>query len=147
MKQPYCVVFHSTARAAKLWPEERWVELLARIKAAGLHCVLPWGSEEERARSLRLACDDPRLTIPTRLSVDELASLMASAQAVIGVDTGLMHLAAALSRPVVGIFCDSNPIDACPIGPGPTSWCGQIGAPPSVDAVTDALRKVCPGLL
>jgi heptosyltransferase-1 len=146
-EQPYCVLFHSTARAAKLWGEERWTELLRRLNAVGVNCVLPWGSDKERQRSERLARGHLRISVPAGLSVTELASLLASAKAVIGVDTGLMHLAAALSRPVVGIFCDSNPIDACPIGPGPTAWRGHIGAPPSVDAVMDALREVCPALL
>lgn len=144
---PFCVVFHSTARAAKLWPEDRWSQLLRRLTAAGVRCVLPWGSEDEHARSLRLAGGDPAITVPVKLSVDSLASLMAGADCIIGVDTGLMHLAAALSRPVVGIFCDSNPLDACPIGPGPTAWRGHIGSPPAIEAVIEAIREVRSGLV
>jgi heptosyltransferase-1 len=144
---PYCVVFHSTARAAKLWSEQHWIEMLSRFTRAGVNCLLPWGSESERLRSERLAQGQPKVIVPPKLSVTELAAVIGRAELVIGVDTGLMHLAAALSRPVVGIFCDSNPVDACPIGPGPTAWRGQIGAPPSIDTVTDAVRDVCPALL
>jgi heptosyltransferase-1 len=141
------VVFHSTARAAKLWSEQHWIEMLSRFTRAGVNCLLPWGSESERLRSERLAQGQPKVIVPPKLSVTELAAVIGRAELVIGVDTGLMHLAAALSRPVVGIFCDSNPVDACPIGPGPTAWRGQIGTPPSIDTVTDAVRDVCPGLL
>lgn len=143
----YCIVFHSTARAAKLWPEERWVELIRRLDAAGISCILPWGDPDERERSERLSAAGGNCVVPPRLSIDDMAALIAEAQFVLGVDTGFMHLAAALAKPVVGIFCDSNPVDACPVGPGPTAYRGHIGRPPPVGDVVDALREVAPGSL
>lgn len=143
----YCIIFHSTARAAKLWPEERWIELIRRLDAARVSCILPWGSPDERERSERLAAAGGMCVVPPRLSIDDMAALIAEAQFVVGVDTGFMHLAAALARPVVGIFCDSNPVDACPVGPGPTAHRGHIGQPPPVGDVVDALREVAPGSL
>ena len=71
--------------------------------------------------------------------------MVAGAEVVVGIDTGLMHLAAALARPVVGIFCDSDPVDACPLGPGRTAYRGHIGKPPPVSAVAEAIREVVPG--
>jgi heptosyltransferase-1 len=141
----YCIAFHSTARAAKLWPESNWIELVRMMESAGCACVLPWGNEEERRRSERIAAASPRSVVPPRLSIDEMSALIAEAGFVVGVDTGLMHLAAALTRPVVGIFCDSNPIDACPVGPGPTAYRGHIGKPPAADEVAAAIREVAPG--
>jgi heptosyltransferase-1 len=76
-----------------------------------------------------------------------MSALVTGAEVVVGIDTGLMHLAAALARPVVGIFCDSDPVDACPLGPGPTAYRGQIGSPPTVAAVLEAIREVAPGFL
>lgn len=145
--EPYCLAFHSTARAAKLWDEDRWTALLTAVAATGCTCVLPWGSEDERRRSERIAATVPGSVVPGKLDLDTMAALIAGARFVVGVDTGLMHLAAALSRPVVGIFCDSNPVDACPIGPGPTAYRGHIGQPPTVEAVIDAIRTVTPGSL
>jgi heptosyltransferase-1 len=144
---PYCVLLHSTARAAKLWREERWLELIARLNDAGLACILPWGSQPELRRSDRLAVRGGRTLTAPKLSLDQLAALIADAELVVGVDTGLMHLAAAFSRPVVGIFCDSNPVDANPRGPGPTAYRGDIGKPPSVQEVVAAIRDIKPGLL
>lgn len=141
----YCLAFHSTARAAKLWPEANWVELIRLLEAAGYACILPWGSNEERARSERFAMANSGVIVPPKLALDEMSALIAAAEVVVGVDTGLMHLAAALSRPVVGIFCDSSPVDACPLGPGPTAYRGHIGQPPSVAAVAEAIREVVPG--
>ena len=144
---PYCVVLHSTAQAAKLWPEDRWLDLIDRLNTAGLGCVLPWGNDAELRRSDRLAVRGGRTLTAPKLSLDQLAALIADAALVVGVDTGLMHLAAALSRPVVGIFCDSNPDDTGPRGPGATACRGNIGQPPGVDDIVGAIREVKPGLL
>ncbi|HEV8553543.1 MAG TPA: lipopolysaccharide heptosyltransferase I [Casimicrobiaceae bacterium] len=138
----YCLAFHATARAAKLWQEANWIELVRRIEKAGYACILPWGSGEEGARSERIATANSTAIVPPRLALDDMSALIAGAEFVVGVDTGLMHLAAALSRPVVGIFCDSNPVDACPVGAGPTAYCGHIGAPPTVAEVAEAIGEV-----
>jgi heptosyltransferase-1 len=138
----YYLAFHATARAAKLWQEANWVALVRRLDKAGYACILPWGSDEERARSERIAASSSTVIIPSRLPLDDMSALIAGAEFVVGVDTGLMHLAAALSRPVAGIFCDSDPVDACPVGPGPTAHRGHIGAPPTVADVAEAIAEV-----
>ena len=138
----YCIAFHATARAAKLWPDANWIELVRRIEKAGYACILPWGSDEEHARSERIAAVNSAAIVPPRLALDDMSALIATAGFVVGVDTGLMHLAAALSRPVAGIFCDSNPVDACPVGPGPTAYRGHVGAPPTVAEVAEAIGEV-----
>lgn len=143
----YWLAFHSTARAAKLWQESSWLELVRQLASAGHTCVLPWGSDEERARSERIAAPGTAAIVPPGFTLDELSALVAGADLVVGVDTGLMHLAAALARPVVGVFCDSNPVDACPVGTGPTAYRGHIGKPPAVEAVVEAIREVVPGYL
>ena len=141
---PYCVLLHSTARAAKLWDEQQWTRTAQALEAQGLRCVLPWGSEPERARSQRLAAALQAALVPPALSVRDAAGLIGHAKVVLGVDTGLMHLAAALKVPVVGIFCDSEPLDARPVGQGPTAYRGGIGAPPRAEAVLEAVREVAP---
>lgn len=141
----YCIALHSTARAAKLWPESNWNELVRMMETAGCACILPWGNDEERRRSERIAAAHPQAMVPPKLSIDEMAALIADAGFVVGVDTGLMHLAAALTRPVVGIFCDSNPVDACPVGPGRTAYRGRVGKPPATHEVAEAIREVAPG--
>lgn len=52
---PYTVLLTMTSRADKLWPEGNWIELGGLLAARGLRCVLPWGSDEEKARAARIA--------------------------------------------------------------------------------------------
>jgi heptosyltransferase-1 len=105
---PYTVLLTMTSRADKLWPEGNWIELGRLIAARGLRCVLPWGSEEEKARAARIAAGIGNALVPRRLGLAELARLMRGARGVAGVDTGLAHLAAALGVPAAGIYLSTE---------------------------------------
>ena len=106
---PYVVLLHATSRDDKLWEETNWIALGKTLAAQGLQLVLPWGSEKEKARSERLAAAIPNAICPPRLSLNEATALLGRAQAAIGVDTGLSHLAAALNIPTIGIYTATDP--------------------------------------
>jgi heptosyltransferase-1 len=106
---PYAVFVHATSRADKLWPERRWRVLQEHLARRGISAVLPWGTDAEAARSERLAEGSPNVIVPTRRDLPELAALLAGAAVVVGVDTGLTHLAAALSAPTVALFVATDP--------------------------------------
>jgi heptosyltransferase-1 len=145
-RAPYVVLMHSTARAAKLWDDASWSAVARHLDAKGLVCVLPWGSDAERDRAERLAAPLAQAVVAPRMGIVEAAGLLGHARAVIGLDTGFTHLAAALRVPVVGIFCDSEPVDAHPAGMGPTTYRGGVGRPPRFEEVVEALAEVAPGL-
>jgi heptosyltransferase-1 len=107
--RPYCVLLHATSRADKLWLEPAWVLLGDKLARQGYAVVLPWGDAVERARSERIAQALPQAVVPPALGILGVAGLLAEAHAVIGVDTGLTHLAAALGRPVVALYCGTRP--------------------------------------
>ena len=131
----YSVLLTMTSRADKLWPEARWIEL---GHALGAPAVLPWGSEEERARAERISRAIGGTVLP-RKSLDELARLFAAARAVVGLDTGLTHLAAALGVPAVGIFCGSDPRLTGLYGAPYAHNVGAPGYPPAVQEVLQLL--------
>jgi len=136
----YAVLLHATARPEKEWPEQNWIALGRAL--GDLDLVLPWGSEAERARSQRLAAALPHARVPQRAPLDAVARLIAGAQFVVGVDTGLMHLAAALGVPLVAIFAGSKPGLTGPVGAGPITALGAEEAPPSLGAVVDAVGRL-----
>jgi heptosyltransferase-1 len=104
---PYVVCFHSTARAAKRWPSERWVELGKALSSQGYQVLFPWGSLEEMKISALMASQVPGAIVPRAFSIEEAYRLVAHAALTIGVDTGLTHLAAVLGKPTIEIYCDS----------------------------------------
>jgi heptosyltransferase I len=106
---PFAVLLHATSRDDKLWEEAKWIALGKQFASQGLQLILPWGSAQEKTRSERLALAIPHAISPPRLNLVEAAALLGHAQAVIGVDTGLSHLAAALNVPTIGIYTATNP--------------------------------------
>jgi len=133
------VLLHATARPEKEWPEPHWIALGQSLGAQGLDVVLPWGTVIEKARSERIASALPHARVPERMPLDQVARLLASAEIVVGVDTGLLHLAAALGVPLVAIFAGSQPRLTGPVGNGPLAVLGMDNAPPSIDAVREAM--------
>lgn len=144
---PYCVLLHATSRADKLWPEPAWERLGAELARQGCASILPWGDAAERGRSERIARVLPQAVVPPALGILAMARLLAGAQAVIGVDTGLTHLAAALARPVVALYCGTHPgLTGVYAGEGaPVRNLGGTRAVPGVDEVLSALHEVAGG--
>lgn len=139
---PYAVLLHATARPEKEWPVANWIALGQSIAARGMEIVLPWGNERERVRSEEIASALPGARVPARAPLAEVARLIAGAQCVVGVDTGLLHLASALGVPLAAIFTASKPHLTRPVGNGPLAVLGAQGASPSVDEVIDAVGKL-----
>lgn len=106
-EQPYVVFFHGTARAAKQWPQERWVKLGQALAARGLPVLLPWGSAKEQEAARQLAAGIPGATVLPALPMMQAVALVQQARLVIGLDTGLTHIAAAYGKPTVELYCDS----------------------------------------
>ena len=134
---PYAVFLTMTSRADKLWPDERWIEV---GRALAMRVVLPWGSEAERARAARIARALPQADVPPRQTIEELARLFAGARMVVGVDTGLTHLAAALGTRTVGVYCGSDPALTGLYGSAQATNLGAPGRPPTAAEVLRALQ-------
>jgi lipopolysaccharide heptosyltransferase I len=139
---PYAILLHATARHEKEWPEASWIALGKQFEARGAALVLPWGSEAERARSNRIAGALARATVPEKQPLDRVARLIAGAAFAVGVDTGLLHLAAAFGVPLTAIFVGSEPGLTGPMGQGPIEIVGGKSAAPSVADVLHALERV-----
>lgn len=110
-EQPYVVLLTATSRDDKLWPEAHWIALGHALAAKGLRSVLPGGSPTERERAARIAAAigaDVSVAAPP-LDIPTLAQLISGARCVVGVDTGLTHLGAALGKPTLAIFCATDP--------------------------------------
>jgi heptosyltransferase-1 len=137
----YAVLLHATARPDKQWPETDWIAL-GEALGREVEMVLPWGTAQERERSQRIAAALPRARVPERAPLDAVARLIAGASFVVGVDTGLSHLAAALGVPLVAIFAGSKPGLTGPVGAGLIEVLGAQGAPPNVAEVARAVARV-----
>jgi len=110
------VLLHGTAWPSKHWPEPYWAELVQLAAAEGFEVILPWGDPEDRLRAERILKAAGSGELLPRLRLTELARTLAGASAVVGVDSGLAHLAAAVGTPAVTLY-----------GPTRTELTGAMG--------------------
>lgn len=141
----YAVLLTNASRPTKLWPDARWRTVEAWLAQRGLASLLFWGSTPEQDATRARASAMQRATLLPRLSLDAAAAVLAGARVVIGLDTGLSHLAAAVGVPTVGIYCDYDPALVGLIGDAPCESLGGVNQAPSADDVTAAAARVMDG--
>ena len=141
------VVFvHGTSRADKEWPQSHWVALGQRLIAYGWQIGLAHGSAAELATSQRLADALNPSALPgqpapavvwPQLALDALTDQLAACAGVIGVDSGVSHIAVALDLPHVQLYNFDTAWRTGPLSAGRQR--SVFGQPvPSVDAVWQA---------
>jgi lipopolysaccharide heptosyltransferase I len=145
----FAVFLHSTSRADKLWPENHWRELIAHVTGAGVSVELPWGSREEAMRSATLASGIDGAQVPLKRSLPQMAALLARADFVCGVDTGLVHLAAALGVPTIALFLATDPrlagVERASTRARDLGDAGRVPTPAEVIATLGELMRGAPG--
>lgn len=139
---PYLLFLHGTSRTNKEWPVAHWIALGQQLSAAGLTILLPGGNAAERQRAQHLAQHIPQARALPPLDLATLAALLAHAEGVVGVDTGLTHLATALKRPVVALFTATNPDATGVFGSAQAVNLGGPGECPEVNTVVNTLEQL-----
>ena len=138
----FAVCFHATAGAKKKWPVASWHALGKRLTAEGLTVLLPWGNEGERRAAEEIAAGVPGAQVLPRFSVMQGFGLINRAEVVVGVDTGLVHIAAALCRPTVEIYTATWRWKTEGYWSDRIANVGDDGVVPSVDEVHEAACRV-----
>ncbi|MBI3711791.1 MAG: lipopolysaccharide heptosyltransferase I [Burkholderiales bacterium] len=140
--EPYIVFFHATAGESKKWPRDHWIDCAGDLRITGWPILLPWGNAAEKAEAEAMAEHMPNAQVLPKLSMQEATVLAQRAALVIGVDTGLVHIAAAYETPTIEIYCDS------PRWKTEGNWSPKIinlgdkGMPPSVAEVEIAFEHL-----
>jgi lipopolysaccharide heptosyltransferase II len=151
--------------SAKRWPAAAWGRLARdAARTLGVRVVLT-GGEAERALVGEVAAGAGAAVPLVGTSLLDLAAVLAGAEALVSGDTGPLHLAAALGRPVVGVYGPTDPAQTGPLGaravvvrrPVPCGPCYDLRAPAECklpdrahvcmrdlppDAVLDALLRL-----
>jgi heptosyltransferase-1 len=136
---------HATARDEKKWPLVKWRELAHRFSDLGYTIQLPWGSEAERMQADQIAAGIAHVAVLPGMSLGELRLRLGHARLVIGVDTGIMHLAAAHYLPMVALFFATPAWRFAPrFNPHAISL-GDVGHQPSVGEVFEAGSRLLRG--
>lgn len=104
---------------SKRWPADRFAALIDRVHAEGLPPVVLAGGPDDRtlAEQIASACAAPATNLVGRTTLRELSALLALSALVICQDSGPMHIAAALNKPLVALFGPTNPSRTGPHSP------------------------------
>lgn len=154
------VIIHpGTGGAAKHWLDERWSEVADRLlKEPKTRGVLTGGPGEE-ARVARIRANMLRgaLNLAGQTSVGQLAALMARAALVMGVDSGPLHLAAAVGARTIHLYGPGDERRFGPWGDPATHtvvhtelWCrpcGVFSACPRGLAIPECMERISVGTL
>lgn len=135
---PYAALIPCASRPEKLWPHDDWVAVGQALRQRGLEVAVLWGSpdEEQRARAIAQAIGG---VVPPFLTVAQLIGTLAAAEPVVGLDTGMTHIAAACGRSTLGLYCDHEPGLAGVTGSGRVASLGGKGQVPARPAVLNIL--------
>ncbi len=141
---PTVFLAHGASKPDKLWPLDHWQQLAARLVGQGMQLQVAWGNAAERERAQRIVAGLPIGTarILDRCGLLDMLHTIAQCRLLIGVDTGFTHMAAALRRPVVGLFVSTGPELFTPSSPSLARTLGGNHATPSVDAAWNAALEL-----
>ena len=102
---------------AKRWPAEHFIALARRLLEEG-YAVWLLGSPNDQAAALPIAAAIPAVRDLTgRTDLGTAIDLLSLASVVVSNDSGLMHAAAAVGRPLVALFGSSSPDYTPPLSP------------------------------
>jgi heptosyltransferase-1 len=140
--QPAVLFAHGTTRDDNLWPLAQWFAVGQRLIAQGLQVWIPRAGEREAAFAQALAdqLGEQARVLPA-MGLPELWQTMLQTAGVIGVDSGVSHMAVALNLPHVQIFSQDRAWRAGPVGCAHQVSVGGAQAP-HADAVWQAWQTV-----
>ena len=103
--------------AARCWPAERFAEAANRLAAEADADVVLIGTAGEAAVNGAIAAGlrRPAIDLTGKTAIAELPGVLSQCHLFIGNDSGVMHVAAAVGLPVVGVFGPTDPLGTAPM--------------------------------
>jgi heptosyltransferase-1 len=118
---------HGSSRANKAWPLKHWQQLGQALQQQGFQLALPHANDAELQTAQAVAQACPGAVMWPRSALDELTQRLAACVGVIGVDSGVSHIAVALGLPHIQMY---NVNTAWRTGPQDSPWQQSVYASP-----------------
>jgi heptosyltransferase I len=109
LPERFVIFLHAASTPEKEWPVDQWNALGQVLNEKGLSILLPWGDERERANAQVIARGLKQAQVLPRLGLNELAALFLKTEFLVGEDSGLSHMAAALDKPIIALYLVTDP--------------------------------------
>ncbi len=138
----YIVLMPSSSRRRKFWVKESWLAVVRYLNFSGYQLILLAGNEQEKRYAECITLGISNSKILTKVNFSAIKNLILGARFMIGLDTGLTHLSAALGLPTLGIYCRSSSIRTGLVGRNFTASLGNQDSPPSLESVISTVKKM-----
>jgi len=136
IEKPYLIFLHGTTWQTKFWPEVFWTELTQLANAKGYQVFYPIADQTDTERVQRIITPAETGQAMPIMTLQQIAQAIAGASAVIGVDSGLAHLTAALKIPALTLYGATNSQLTGAIGEKQKNLQSEFGCSP-------CLKKEC----
>ncbi len=132
-----------TSNDKKKWSLTKWVELAKIFEAENTKILLIWGNTKEYEDCLAIYDKTINTSILPKTSIDNLAKEISYSKLVIGVDSGITHLASAFGIPTVCIFKHSFPeLTGLKSQETLSANVGNYNSDPSLEDVLKKIQKI-----
>jgi len=144
----YIVIFHSSSKKNKHYDIENWLTIIQHVvDRYNMMVILPYGNSTEKIESLKmknsLANYANMIIVPEEVySFSQLASLIYNASFILGVDTGLVHLANAFNKNTIAIYIATDPTKTGIFAAENAKNIGNIGNVPCTDEVIQCFDNI-----
>lgn len=130
--EPFFVIIARARWKTKLWSDEKFIELARKIAAkTGFKAVLAGGSEDKDGLDvMRGKIGDGAINLAGLTDLNALSALLSLSRFTVTVDSGPMHIAAALGVKVAAIFGPTAPWRTGPYGKGHIVLRNGVGCSP-----------------
>lgn len=116
LKSKGYVILHAAGGwETKQLPEKTWLSIARSLVEKNITPVFSWGNQTEATQAKRMAKQSNGYALPERLNMSALVALIQGCKAVVGADTGLLHLAAALDQPTITFWGPSASSNSAPL--------------------------------
>ncbi|CAD83284.1 lipopolysaccharide heptosyltransferase I [Candidatus Blochmanniella floridana] len=106
---PYIIFFCVTTCSKKQWPKLYWYNIIQKALNLGYHIKIPFWTVSEELFVKKIKKHFNQVIILSRLTLQEIAIQILKSTAIISVDTGLSHLAAAFDCPNLTLYGPTDP--------------------------------------
>ncbi|MBI3002280.1 MAG: glycosyltransferase family 9 protein [candidate division NC10 bacterium] len=137
--RPVAALIPGARWATKRWPEERFAAVAGRLLAEGIHVLVVGEAGADEESHWPAGVQDLR----GKTSLVELGAVLTRADLVIANDTGPMHLAAALNRPVIALMGPTDPRRTGPAGEGHRVLSGSPACSPCFSRTCRNPDRLC----
>ena len=111
------VVAPFSSKDIKSWPEAYFKQVISYLSGHYTVFVVGTPEDESAANMLVAQCGENVFSLAGKTSIVQLASVTKLCSLVVGIDTGVLHIASCFSTPIVAIFGPTRSIEYRPYSP------------------------------